>query len=61
MGPETSYGGSSFHSKLANKKVPYLTGLQIVYILNILQQSRSSLKKEVKIEPIIEILLGHNT
>jgi hypothetical protein len=61
MDLETRSRSLPLFSKMTNKKVPFLTGLHFVYIFNILQQSRTSLKKEVKIETIVEILLSHNT
>lgn len=43
------------------KKVPLAAGLQLSIYSNILQQPRSSFKKEVKIETVIKILFGHST
>lgn len=45
---------------LNKKKAPFATGLHLfICVKYILQQSRTSFKKEVKIETVIKILLAH--
>jgi hypothetical protein len=53
------YGNSFIHLSCHKKKAPFFTGLVLLLFYNYLQQSLTSLEKEVKIETVPEIIICH--